>query len=43
MITRHIVARGGSGFSRNLDNPLLDYFVFQLSGKLRPGAGRWQR
>jgi dipeptidase E len=36
MITRHIVAMGGGGFSDESDNPLLDDFIFGLSGKHRP-------
>ena len=36
MITRHIVAMGGGGFSRDPDNPLLDNYVFRLTGKRRP-------
>ena len=33
---RQIVALGGGGFSDEPDNPLLDDFIFGLSGKRRP-------
>lgn len=33
---RHIVAMGGGGFSMEPDNPLLDDFVFGLTGRARP-------
>jgi hypothetical protein len=36
MTTRHIVAMGGGGFSKEPRNPLLDEFIFGLSGKRRP-------
>jgi peptidase E len=36
MITRHIVAMGGGGFAMEPKNPLLDDFVFGLTGKRRP-------
>jgi dipeptidase E len=36
MIMRHIVAMGGGGFSDEPNNPLLDDFIFGLSGKRRP-------
>jgi len=36
MTARHIVAMGGGGFSDEPDNPLLDDFIFGLSGKRRP-------
>ena len=36
MIKRHIVALGGGGFSDEPDNPVLDDFIFGLSGKRRP-------
>jgi dipeptidase E len=36
MTTRHIVAMGGGGFSDEPGNPLLDDFIFGLSGKRRP-------
>ena len=34
--TRHIVALGGGGFSEEPDNPLLDDFILDLTGKPRP-------
>ena len=34
--TRHIVALGGGGFSMEPDNPLLDDFILDLTGKPRP-------
>jgi peptidase E len=36
MTTRHIVAMGGGGFSKEPRNPLLDEFIFGLSGKRLP-------
>ena len=36
MIKRHIVALGGGGFSDEPGNPVLDNFIFGLSGKRRP-------
>lgn len=33
---QHLVALGGGGFSMTPDNPLLDAYVFALSGKKRP-------
>src|SRR5579859_4608071 len=36
MITRHIMAMGGGGFSDEPKNPLLDDFIFGLTGKTSP-------
>lgn len=33
---KHLVAIGGGGFSMTPDNPLLDAYVFALTGKKRP-------
>lgn len=35
-MTQHIVAMGGGGFSMEPDNPLLDQYVLDLTGKERP-------
>ncbi len=36
MVTRHIVAMGGGGFSREPENPLMDDFILGLTGKAEP-------
>ncbi|MEI6082985.1 MAG: peptidase E [Verrucomicrobiota bacterium] len=36
MTARHIVALGGGGFSMEPENPFLDDFILELSGKRRP-------
>jgi peptidase E len=38
MMTRHIVAMGGGGFSMEPKNPLLDDFILGLAGKRRPNV-----
>ena len=35
-MAKHIVALGGGGFSMEPDNPLLDDFILNLTGKTRP-------
>jgi dipeptidase E len=35
-MTRHIIALGGGGFSMEPENPVLDHYILQQTGKARP-------
>ena len=36
LLQRHIVAMGGGGWGMEPDNPLLDWYVYNLSDKAKP-------